>query len=107
MAKRKGIDGYFQLGFWTSDLVLKNLSFVIFLGLLATVYIANAHLAERNVRKIQELQKEIKELRWYYMSLESENMFNSKLSEMADRVREDGLRPQRGKNRKIVVTEEP
>lgn len=106
MAKRKGIGSFFELSFWTSDLVLKNLAFVVFLGLLAFVYIASAHLAERNVRKIQTLQKELKELRWYYRSLAAENMYNSQQSEVAKRVREDGLRPHRGHTKKIVVTVE-
>ena len=106
MAKRKGIGSFLELSFWTSDIVLKNLTFVMFLGFLAFVYIANAHLAERNVRKINDLQKELKELRWYYRSLEAENMYNSKQSEVAERVREDGLRSVRGKAKKIIVTQE-
>ncbi|MCB0587032.1 MAG: hypothetical protein KDD06_17135 [Phaeodactylibacter sp.] len=103
MAKRKEIMTLFDVGFWTSRLVLNNLAFVIFLGFLATVYIANAHLAERNVREIQMLQKDLKEMRWYYMSLQSENMYNAMRSEVAKRVREDGLRPQEEAPKRIVV----
>lgn len=106
MAKRKGLGSFFELGFWTSDIVLKNLVFVMFLGFLAFVYIASAHLAERNVRAIQTLQKELKELRWYYRSLEAENMYNSQQSKVAERVRADGLYPQRGQLKKIVVNEQ-
>ncbi len=105
MAKRKGLGSLLELSFWTSDIVLKNLTFVMFIGFLAFIYIANAHLAERNVREIQELQQELKELRWYYRSLEAENMYNSQQSEVVERVREDGLRPQTGRIKKIVVTE--
>ena len=105
MAKKKGISTYFELSFWSSDLVLKNLPFLVFLGFLAVVYIANAHYAEKNVRDIQVLQRDLKELRWYYMSLESENMFNSKRSEVADRVKKDGLRPQTGTPKIITVKE--
>ena len=90
-----------------TQLLLQNLPFLLFLGFLATIYIANAHLAERNVRRIQELQREIKELRWYYMSLESENMFNSLRSEVLDRVKDDGLHLHRGTPKKIVVQQEP
>ena len=103
MAKRKEIMTLFDVGFWTSRLVLNNLAFVIFLGFLATVYIANAHLAERNVREIQMLQKDLKEMRWYYMSLQSENMYNAMRSEVAKRVREDGLRLQEEAPKRIVV----
>lgn len=103
MAKRKSLRDYTELGDLTSEWILKNLLFVLFLGFLATIYIANSHYAERNVREIQILQKEIKEMRWNYMSLQSENMFNSKRSEIAKGVREEGLRPLRTKPKKIVV----
>lgn len=89
MAKRTGIGKYFELGYLTEDLILKNLLFFLFLGFLGIVYIANARYAEDNVRDIQHLQRELKELRWYYLSLESENMFNSRRTEMADRLREE------------------
>lgn len=89
--------------FMTSDFILRNLAFLLFLGFLATIYIANAHYAERNVRRIQLMQKELKEYRWYYMSLEAENMFNSRRSEVLTRVREQGLRPFEGEPRIIEV----
>ncbi len=103
MARKKGIAQYFELRFFTSDIILKNLAFVLFLGLLAFIYIANAHQAERNVRQIQILQKEIKELRWYYMSLQADNMYNSKRSEVTRRVRDEGLRPLTDRPKKIIV----
>jgi hypothetical protein len=103
MAKEKSIGGYFELKFITSDLILNNLIFVIFLGFLATIYIANAHYAERNVREIQLMQKDIKEMRWYYMSLQAENMYKSKHSEMLESVKDLGLRPQSGQPKRIVV----
>ncbi len=102
MAKRKSFQ-LADLGHLITNFILKNLPFLAFLGFLAIIYIANAHYAERSVMRIQLLQKETKELRWHYMSLQSENMFNSMQSEVADRVRSDGLRLQRGKPKKIVV----
>lgn len=92
--------------FQVSTFILKNLGFFLFLGFLAILYIGNAHLAERNVRQIQELQRDIREQRWYFMSLQSENMYNSLRSEVVDRVRDDGLRLHRGKPIKITVHEE-
>ena len=91
--------------FQISEWILKNLGFTAFLAALAIVYIANAHQAERNVRQVQELQREARELRWLYMSLESENMFNSLRSEVVDKVRDDGLHLHRGIPKKIVVGE--
>lgn len=92
--------------FQLSSFILKNLGYILFLGFLAILYIGNAHLAERNVRQIQESQKDIREMRWYYMSLQSENMYNSLRSEVVDRVRDDGLRLHRGEPIKIVVKDE-
>ena len=102
MAKKKTI-GWSEISQMPAEFILRNLLFIAFLGFLAVIYIANSHLAERNVRTIQMLEKDIKELRWYYMSLESENMYNSLRSEIADKVKDDGLRLQRGKPKKIVV----
>lgn len=92
MARKNGRLGSFQIGVF----ILRNLGFMSFLGVLAALYIYNAHVSEYNVRQIQELKKEVQESRWLYMSLQSENMYNSLRSEVADRVREDGLRLHRG-----------
>lgn len=103
MAKRKGFS-FAELSAMPVDFILKNLPFLVFLGFLAVIYIANSHYAERNVRKIQELHKEMKELRWFYMSLQSENMVNSMQSEVLDKVEDEGLKLQRGVVKKIVVS---
>lgn len=84
-------------------LILENLGFLSFLGLLALLYIGNAHYAEYNVRRIQELEADIKEKRWLYMSLQSENMYNGLRSEVVDQVRPNGLRLHRGKPKKIYA----
>ncbi len=88
-----------------SAFILNNLGFLAFLGGLALLYIGNAHYAEYNVRRIQYLEDEIKEKRWLFMSLESENMYNGLRSEVVQNVREDGLRMHRGKPKKLVVSE--
>ena len=104
MAKRKNaFRQWTDFGFLSSEIIMRNLAFVLFLGFLATIYIANAHYAERNVRRIQLLQKELKEQRWYYMSLEAENMYNSRRSEVLSRVRAEGLGAFEEKPRIIVV----
>nr|WP_256366186.1 FtsL-like putative cell division protein [Lewinella sp. W8] len=82
---------------------MNNLGYLAFLGGLALLYIANAHYAEYNVRRIQVLEEEIKEQRWLYMSLQSENMYNGLRSEVVENVRDEGLRMHRGKPKKIVI----
>ena len=90
--------------FDVSSFILNNLGFLAFLGGLALLYIGNAHYAEYNVRRIQHLEDEIKEKRWLFMSLESENMYNGLRSEVVENVRDDGLRMHRGKPKKLVVS---
>lgn len=67
-------------------LVTNNLPFVAFLAFLALVYISNRHLAERTVRKIDRLGKEVKELGWDYKSLSAELMKLTTQSEVAKRA---------------------
>ena len=93
--RRSGID--------LSAFILNNLGFLVFLAGLALLYIGNAHYAEYNVRRIQALEDQIKEKRWLYMSLQSENMYNSLRSEVVEDVRQDGLRMHRGKPKKLLV----
>ena len=88
----------------SAAMVLKNFPFVLFVGFLLLVYIANAHYAEKKVRMIQKLEGEVKELRWHYISLKTELMRQSKRTEVMEDVEAKGLRPIKGKAKKIVVT---
>lgn len=57
--------------------IAKNLNFFLFLSVLAIVYIANGHMADRAIRDINKTQKEIKELQYEYKTIKSEVMFKS------------------------------
>ena len=80
-----------NLGHHSTNLVFNNFAYILFLGFLAVIYIANAHYAEKRVRDIQRAQKEIKELRWQYMSVKSELMRESTQSQLKEVVDENGL----------------
>jgi hypothetical protein len=71
----------------------QNMPFILFLSALALVYIANSHFAEKKIRRINKLGKEIKELRWEYLNVKSELMFRSKMSEVSKAVEPLGLKP--------------
>jgi len=86
----------------TTDLVFGNFSYLLFLGFLGIVYIANAHFAEKNVRGIQQVQKEIKELKWEYTSIKSETMFKSMQSQMDASLEPVGLDLE-NKGPKVIV----
>jgi len=87
----------------STTLLIKNLPFLMFLAFLAAIYIANTHYAERKVREIQTLQKELKQERWRYMSLKSQLMYESKQIKVATRAKELGLRELEERPKKIVI----
>ena len=93
MAKRrKSLSDLTSLGSIGAQLVFNNLPFILFVGFLAIIYIANAHYAEKNIRRIQELQTEVQDLKREYNSLQSEIMFHSRYTEVRKDVSEAGLR---------------
>ena len=67
------------------------LPFVLFLAFLGMVYIANMHMAENNIRDIDKLVKEVKELGWDYKSTKAELAFKSTQSVVAKQVDTLGL----------------
>ncbi|MBI5916168.1 MAG: hypothetical protein HY842_12400 [Bacteroidetes bacterium] len=101
--QKKSLGSYLEIGSMGASLVLKNLPFVLFLSFLTVIYIANSHYAEKQVRQIQTLQKEVKELKRQYNSLKSEIMFKSRLAEIGEDVESLGLRKTAGRVKRIVV----
>ena len=81
----------FNVSHKTTELVFGNFSYLLFLGFLGIVYIANARFTEKNVRDIQRIQKEIKELKWEYTSIKSETMYKSMQSQMDESLEPVGL----------------
>jgi hypothetical protein len=74
-----------------NDFIVRQLPYIVFLVILAFVYIANRYHAEKVVRANIELSKEISDLRAEAITTSSELMFISKQSEVAKRVKTKGL----------------
>ena len=72
--------------------IVKNIPYFLFLSALAVVYIYNGHYADKTIRNINKVNKELKELQYEYKTLKSEVMFRSKQSEMAKAVEPLGLK---------------
>lgn len=87
----------------TYSKVVKNALFLAFLVGLGVLHVANTHLAERTVRKINQRERDLKELRWEYMTLKSNLMYERKQSEMAEKLSATGLEELREPPRKIIV----
>jgi hypothetical protein len=85
--------------------VIRNLPFIFFIAIIGIVYIANAHYAEKNVREIDQIEKQLNELRWEYMTTKSQLEFISKQSEVAKMVAPGGLKELREPPKKIVPKE--
>jgi hypothetical protein len=83
--------------------VLFNLPFVLFLVMLAALHIASNHVAENYARRITKTEKEVKLLRWQYMTTASGLMLRSKQSRVAQMVDTLGVRELRIPPFKIEV----
>jgi len=83
--------------------VLFNMPFVLFLVMLAALRITSNHIAENYARRITKTEKEVKLLRWQYMTTASGLMLRSKQSRVAQMVDTLGVRELRIPPFKIEV----
>lgn len=93
-------------GFLANKKTAENLPFLLFLALLAVIYIGNSYYAEKNIRKIERLQKELKELRYEHIHTKSKLMSKSRMSEVADGLSEEGIKESRTPPGKIKAENE-
>jgi len=92
---------------FTREAVVRSMPFLLFLALLALIYISNGFLTEGGVREINKLNSEIKELRSEYITTKSDLMHHSKQSELVELIKEKELCLEESYEppKKIVVTE--
>jgi len=72
--------------------IVKQVPFFLFLALLAVMYIYNGHYADKTVRKINKVAREVKELQYEYKAVKSDVMFRNKPSELVKAVEPLGLK---------------
>jgi hypothetical protein len=72
--------------------IVKQVPFFLFLAILAVIYIFNGHYADKTIRNINRTAKEVKELKYEYITVKSELIFNSKQSELVKAVEPFGLK---------------
>ncbi len=75
----------------TRDFVMRQLPFIIFLAILAILYIGNRYHAEKLVRRSGELQTELKELRAEAITVSAELVHLSRQSEVLKLLRKNNL----------------
>lgn len=79
-------------GFLNKELLLSVLPFLFFMMFIGILYIANNYQAEKTIREIDKLNKELKALRTDYIIGKSELMFLCNQSEVARMVEHQGIR---------------
>jgi len=77
---------------FNSDAASSALPFVLFLALLGMIYIANRNIAEKNIRDIDKITKEVKELSSDYKTTKAELAYKSTITEVAKRADTLGLK---------------
>jgi len=85
------IRSLFNGNFLTNEKTPGLLNFLLFVSALAVLLIANNYLAEKKVRKIENLRNEVTELRTIYISNKAELMYLSNQSDIARRLEHKGF----------------
>ena len=94
----------FMDGAVSKEAATAMLPFLIFISMLTMLYIGNSHMAVKNIRDIDKLNKEVKELSWEYKSLKADLMFKSKLTEVAKKVDTLGIKELIEPPKKIIIS---
>jgi hypothetical protein len=100
LEKRMRLEMYFEDGF-----PVKYLPKIMFGMFLSLAYISNTHYAEKTTRAINRAQSEVEDLRADFTTLKADVMFASKQSEVARRVKVQGLQESVKPPYKIIVEE--
>lgn len=102
-ATRSFVRSIFSVNWLSSTSFVGYVPFIGFVGLLAIMYIANRHYAERTVRHIDRLGREVKEMSWDYKSISAEMMKLTTQSEISKRADSLGLKERTEPPKKITL----
>ena len=73
--------------------IIKHFAFLMFLALLAVIYIANGHWADNTIRDINITAKQVKDMEYEYKNLKSLEMYRSRESQVTQAAAALGLKP--------------
>lgn len=73
--------------------LVKNTPYLMFLTLLCILYIANTNRAIFLIRSNTEKAKELKELRWRYLDIQSRLMYQTSETQLVPKAQKIGLKP--------------
>lgn len=92
------IDTSFERGLPT-----RFVPYILYFTIVGLFYIGNSHYAERMVRRLDKLEREVEDLRANYTTLKASYMYESKQSQVAKRVKALGLEESATPPHKIVI----
>lgn len=72
--------------------IVKNIPYFLFVAILTVMYIANGHYADKSIRKINALDKQLKEMEYEFKTTKRDLIFRSKESELIKAVEPLGLK---------------
>lgn len=73
--------------------VVKNVPFMLFLAVLAVIYITNNSKAIGLVRDIEKTNRVLKELKWEYLDVQSRLIYATSESQLIKQAALQGLKP--------------
>ncbi len=89
--------------FLTKDWAIEQMPYLFFVLLISIFYIGYGYQAEKTVRELYKVEKELKELKSEYTTTSSELEVMRQQSSVAARIEESGLKESRIPPKKIVV----
>ncbi len=86
--------------------ILMNIYFVGFLVFLGILYISLVRHVEGSIYKIGKLNEEVERLRWEYMGLQSELMYERTQSQVVEKMKKKGLSPGKQGPKRIIASDD-
>ena len=92
LKSRKAVQEFLGGDYLSREWVTGNLSYILYLALLAMIYIGNTYYTEKKYKNIEVTKNGLKELRYQYITTKSILMFQCRQSEIAKRALILGLK---------------
>jgi hypothetical protein len=103
---RRAVQDFLGGDYLSKEWVTGNLSYILYVALLAMIYIANTYYTEKKFKSIERTKNELKELRYEYITTKSILMFQGRQSEISKRAVIQGLREAKMPPYKILYSGE-
>jgi hypothetical protein len=89
---RKAVQEFLGGDYLSKEWVTGNLLYILYVALLAMIYIANTYYTEKKFKTIERTKSDLKELRYEYITTKSILMFQGRQSEISKRAVNQGLK---------------